>query len=58
MTEQQLREAFASFAFEYVGGGYFRTKGIPKGISAPMLHGETIIKALLDHIIQAVPSEI
>lgn len=27
------------FPFQYVGGGYFRERGVPKGKEAKMLHG-------------------
>ena len=40
------------FPFEYVGGGYFRKKGVPKGKSAEILHGmdaiEFVVKAMND----------
>lgn len=36
------------FPFYYVGGGYFRRKGIAKGIPAETLHGMEAIKYLLD----------
>lgn len=43
------REALrAKFPFEYVGGGYFRRKGVPKGQTAEMLHGEQVVDALID----------
>ena len=40
------------FPFEYVGGGYFRRKGVPKGTPAEILHGEQAIAYLLDVIEQ------
>lgn len=37
-----------AFPFEYVGGGYFRKKGIPKGTKAPILHGQQAIEFLYE----------
>lgn len=38
------------FPFEYMGGGFFRRKGIAKGVTAEVLHGmeavEYIFKAM------------
>jgi hypothetical protein len=34
------------FNFDYQGGGYFRKKGVPKNIPAPIIHGEEAIKYL------------
>ena len=34
------------FPFEYVGGGFFRKRGVSKGTSAEMLHGEEVITYL------------
>jgi hypothetical protein len=36
------------FPFEYVGGGYFREKGVPKGQSAKILHGMEAIKFVVE----------
>ena len=30
--------------YQYVGGGYYRKRGVAKGISAPTLHGEEILE--------------
>ena len=38
------------FPFEYQGGGYFRKRGVPTGISADMLHGEQAVQFLYDEI--------
>lgn len=38
------------FPFEYQGGGYFRRKGVPKGKSADILHGELAIEFLYEQI--------
>lgn len=36
----------SEFPFEYVGGGYFRRKGVPKGEVADMLHGQQVVEAV------------
>lgn len=38
------------FPFEYMGGGYYRKRGVPKGISAEMLHGDEVVKRLYAEI--------
>jgi hypothetical protein len=38
------------FPFDYQGGGYFRRKGVPKGISADILHAEQAVQFLYDEI--------
>ncbi len=38
------------FPYEYVGGGYFRRKGVPKGTQAETLHGQQAIDLLLNKI--------
>lgn len=38
------------FPFEYVGGGYFRDKTIPKGTSAPTLHGMQIVELIIENL--------
>lgn len=32
------------FDYEYKGGGYFRKKGVPVGVTAPVLHGFEAVK--------------
>lgn len=32
------------FPFEYVGGGYFRLRGVPALQKAPILHGHEVIR--------------
>lgn len=36
--------------YEYVGGGYFREKGIPVGVQAKIIHAPEYVKELLDKI--------
>jgi hypothetical protein len=35
------------FPFVYVGGGYFRRAGVPRGDVAEMLHGQQVVEYLL-----------
>ncbi len=41
--KELLNKVRSGFRFEYVGGGYFRDKTVPKGISAEILHGGEIL---------------
>ena len=34
------------FPFEYKSGGFFRLRGVPKKVKAPILHGEEAIEFL------------
>ena len=34
------------FPFDYQGGGYFRRRGVPKGVTAEILHGQQAIEWL------------
>ena len=43
---KMLLSNFSPPPFEYVGGGIFRYNGIPKGQTAPIFHGNDIIKEL------------
>jgi len=36
------------FPFDYVGGGYFRKKKVPKGKTATILHGEQAVKYIYE----------
>ena len=36
--------------FKYVGGGYFRDSRVPKGTTAPVLHGTEIIDVIHAHL--------
>lgn len=40
------------FPYKYVGGGYFRKIGVPKGKSAEILHGEKAITHLYKNTMQ------
>ena len=46
-TMEKLKEIFN---YEYVGGGYFREKGVKKGDTAKILHGMQAIEYLLDKV--------
>lgn len=43
VIDMPLRELFP---FEYMGGGYFRKRGVPKGVNAEILHGKEAIEYL------------
>lgn len=45
------------FPFEYVGGGYFREKGVPTGINAKIIHGEEAIKFLYEKMVEESKKE-
>jgi hypothetical protein len=52
-----LKKVKSSFRFEYVGGGYFRDKNVPKGMSADTLHGSEILDEFCSELIkQYAPS--
>lgn len=36
------------FPYEYVGGGYFRLKSVPRGKPAPLLHGNEVVTAVFE----------
>jgi len=38
------------FPYEYIGGGYFRERGVPKNIKAKMIHGDAVPKYILKQI--------
>lgn len=40
------------FPFEYVGGGYYRQKGVPIGERAEMLHGQGAADYLIKKLSQ------
>ena len=44
----------ADFRFKYVGGGYFRDKGIPQGEKADVRHGEEIIDEFCQELIERI----
>ena len=39
------------FPFDYVGGGYFRRKGVPKGETAETLHGMDAARLVFDALL-------
>ena len=47
------------FPFVYVGGGHFRDSRVPKGQSAPMLHGNEVLveyeKFVKEHLQSPIP---
>ncbi len=50
--DQALNKFRQEFKYEYVGGGYFRDKTVPKGISADMRHGDEVISQFCDDFIK------
>jgi len=50
--EKFLQAVRSSFRFEYVGGGYFRDKGVPQGIKADTLHGSEILDEFCSELIK------
>ena len=55
--EEFLKKVRSSFRFEYVGGGYFRDKTVPKGIKADTLHGTEILDEFCSELIKQYLSE-
>jgi hypothetical protein len=45
--EKSLKELFP---YVYMGGGYFRERGVPKGMIAETLHGMQAIEFLYNQI--------
>jgi hypothetical protein len=55
-TDEEIRKVISDkFPFKYSGGGYFRKKGVPKGESAQVLHGEEAIKFIIKEILRNEP---
>ena len=50
--EELLNKAISSFRFEYVGGGYFRDKTVPKGTKADTLHGNEVLEEFCSEVIK------
>lgn len=46
----KLPELEKLFPYEYKSCGYFRLKGVPKKIAAPILHGEESIRFIYNKI--------
>ncbi len=38
------------FPFEYVGGGYFRRKGVPKNVRAEIIHGDEAVRRVYEWV--------
>jgi len=45
------------FPFEYKGGGYFRKKGVAKGVTAEILHGDEAVKRLYNEMVKRLQPE-
>ena len=53
--ENLLNKVRSRFRFEYVGGGYFRDKNVPKGTKADILHGSEILDEFCSELIKQYP---
>ena len=49
---RKLNKFREQFKYKYVGGGYFRDKTVPKGITADMQHGDEVISKFCDDFIK------
>ena len=49
---ESISELHEIFKYEYVGGGYFRKRGVPKKTTAPILHGEQAITHLYNAMVK------
>jgi len=54
MDQIELKEVFP---FQYVGGGYFRKSGTPKGEVAEILHGAEATAYLLRQVNKIIEKE-
>jgi hypothetical protein len=50
--ENLLNRVKSSFRFEYIGGGYFRDKNVPKGMKADTVHGSEILDEFCSELIR------
>jgi hypothetical protein len=50
LTAEERKELGELFPFEYQGGGYFRKKGVPLKVSAPILHGHQVVEFLFSQM--------
>ena len=48
---QELGKFREQFRYKYIGGGYFRDKTVPKGISADMQHGDEVISKFCEDFV-------
>jgi hypothetical protein len=49
---RELKKFREQFNYKYVGGGYFRGKTGPKGISAVIQHGDEVVSKFCDDFVQ------
>ena len=50
--ENLLKRVKSSFRFEYIGGGYFRDKNVPKGLKADTVHGSEILDEFCSELLK------
>jgi len=55
--EDFLNKVRSSFRFEYVGGGYFRERTVPKGARAEILHGSEVLDEFCSEVIKQYPPD-
>ena len=55
--EDFLNKVRSSFRFEYVGGGYFRDRTVPKGTRADTLHGSEVLDEFCAEVIKQYPPD-
>lgn len=51
LNEPGLKRKLKDFPYKYVGGGYFRDSRIKKGENADIVHGDEIVKKIIEFII-------
>jgi hypothetical protein len=51
---QEVSEEALGFPFEYVGGGYWRKRGVPRGEKAETLHGDEAIEKARAELVEEI----
>jgi len=57
LTKEDKKKLAKLFPFEYVGGGYFRQKGVPVKSSAPTLHADQAIEYLYNEMKNSIDND-
>jgi len=58
LSSNERAELDRLFPFEYRGGGYFRKKGVPERVTAPILHGMQAVEFLFSRMKTENPSSV